>query len=50
MTNEVVGIIIFSGFMLCLVGLLIGNLFLALYKERKLRKLPREAQDGPAED
>lgn len=48
--QEAVGIVIFSGFMLLLVGLLVGNLLLALYRERKLRKVRDEAHDGPAEE
>jgi len=50
MSHELVGILIFSGFMVCVVGLLVGNLLVALYRERKLRKDPREAQGGPTDE
>jgi hypothetical protein len=47
MLQEVIGVVIFSGFMLCLVALLVGNLLLALYRERRAR---RDAQGGPREE
>jgi cbb3-type cytochrome oxidase subunit 3 len=42
--HELVGIIIFSAFMACLILFLVGNLLVALYRER--RKARREAHDG----
>jgi hypothetical protein len=42
MTSEVVGIIVFSGFMVILIGALVGNLLVALYRERKQRKAAGE--------
>jgi hypothetical protein len=48
MTGEILGIVVFSALMLCLIGLLLANLFVALYRERKLRKGQREAQ-GPTD-
>jgi hypothetical protein len=48
--GEAIGIIIFSAFMLGLVGLLVGNLFVALYRERRTRKAGREPHGGAAEE
>ena len=36
--DELIGIIIFSAFMAGLILLLVGNLLLALYRERKERQ------------
>jgi hypothetical protein len=36
--DELVGIIIFSGFMLVVVVALVGNVLLALYRERRRSK------------
>ena len=47
MLQETIGIIIFSGFMVCLVGVLVGHVCLALYKERKAR---RNGQGDPRAD
>jgi hypothetical protein len=47
MTGEIVGIVVFSAFMLCLIGFLLANLFVALYRERKLQRSQREGQDAP---
>jgi hypothetical protein len=44
--HELVGIIIFSAFMAGLIILLVGNLLLAVYRER--RKARHEAPDGPS--
>jgi hypothetical protein len=46
--DELLGIIIFSGFMLVVVAALVGNLLVALYRERSRRKSSHEAQDGTA--
>jgi hypothetical protein len=46
--NELLGIVIFSGFMLVVVAALVGNVLLALYRERGQRKRGREAPGGPA--
>jgi hypothetical protein len=48
--DELVGIAIFSGFMLILVSVLVGNVLLALYRERKQRKDAVDAQGGGAGD
>jgi hypothetical protein len=40
--QETVGIVIFSAFMVLVVGLLVGNLLLALYRERRSRKAAGE--------
>jgi hypothetical protein len=51
MTGEIVGIVVFSVFMFGLVGVLVGNLFVALYRERKLRNARSRAPGGrPADD
>lgn len=42
--DELVGIIVFSAFMAALIILLVGNLLLAVYRER--RKDRHEARDG----
>jgi hypothetical protein len=47
--NELLGIVIFSGFMLIVVTALVGNVLVALYRERKQRKLGAGSQGGPAE-
>jgi hypothetical protein len=41
--DELIGIIIFSGFMLVVVLALVGNALLALYRERSRRKGQRHA-------
>jgi hypothetical protein len=41
--DELVGIIIFSGFMLVVVVALVGNVLLALYRERRRSKEGHEA-------
>jgi hypothetical protein len=46
MTDEVVGIWIFSGFMLFVVGVLVGNVCVALYRERKARREDRGDPDS----
>lgn len=46
--DELLGIAIFSGFMLIVVALLVGNVLLALYRERKQRKAGEGAEAGPA--
>ena len=46
--NELLGIVIFSGFMLVVVAALVGNVLLALYRERSQRKRGPEAPGGPA--
>jgi hypothetical protein len=50
MSQELLGIVIFSGFMVCVVGMLVGNMLVALYRERKLRQDPREAQGQPTDE
>jgi hypothetical protein len=44
--NELLGIVIFSGFMLIVVLALVGNVLVALYRERNQRKAGREAGGG----
>ena len=44
MGQEQLALVIFSGFMVLVVGLLVGNLLFALYRQRKAR---REGEDGP---
>ena len=44
--DELIGIVIFSGFMLIVVAALVGNVLLALYRERKQRKAGEDAQAG----
>jgi hypothetical protein len=46
--KELLGIVIFSGFMLVVVALLVGNVLLALYRERKQRKAVDGAPGRPA--
>jgi hypothetical protein len=46
--DELIGIVVFSGFMLIVVALLVGNVLLALYRERKQRKTAEGAQARPA--
>jgi hypothetical protein len=46
--KELLGIVIFSGFMLVVVALLVGNVLLALYRERKQLKAVDEAPARPA--
>jgi hypothetical protein len=41
--DELVGIIIFSGFMLVVVVALVGNVLLALYRDRRRSKGGHEA-------
>jgi hypothetical protein len=48
--EETVGIVIFSAFMVLVVGLLVGNLLLALYRERRSRKAVGDAHGSSAED
>ena len=47
--DETVGIVVFSAFMLLVVGLVVGNALFALYRERKQRRAGGEANDGAAE-
>jgi hypothetical protein len=48
--HEIVGIVVFSGFMLLVVGMVVGNLLLALYRERRKRKAGVEPHGGALED
>lgn len=48
--QETVGIVIFSAFMTIVVVALVGNVLLALYRERRSRKAGGEAQAGAAEE
>jgi hypothetical protein len=48
--KELLGIVIFSGFMLVVVALLVGNVLLALYRERKQRRAADAAHAGPAQE
>jgi hypothetical protein len=48
--DELVGIIIFSGFMLVVVVALVANLLVALYRERSQRRDQHDARDGTAGD
>jgi hypothetical protein len=48
--EETVGIVIFSAFMAIVVVALVGNVLLALYRERRSRKAAGEAHAGPAEE
>jgi hypothetical protein len=47
MTQEMVGVVIFSVLMAGLVGVLVANVLVAIYRERKAR---RKAEGGPTED
>jgi hypothetical protein len=46
--DETVGIVVFSAFMLLVVGMVVGNALFALYRQRKQRRAGG-AHDGPAE-
>jgi hypothetical protein len=46
--DELVGIMIFSGFMLILVAVLVGNVLVALYRERGQRKAAPKPPGGAA--
>lgn len=46
--NETVGIVVFSAFMLLVVGMVVGNALFALYRQRRQRRAGDQAQDGPA--
>jgi hypothetical protein len=48
--EETVGIVIFSAFMVLVIGLLVGNLLFALYRERRSRRAAGDAQAGPVEE
>jgi hypothetical protein len=48
--RETVGIVVFSGFMVLVVGMVVGNLLLALYRERRKRKAGGETPGGTLED
>jgi uncharacterized membrane protein YhiD involved in acid resistance len=48
--RETVGIVVFSAFMLLVVGMVVGNLLLALYRERRKRKAGIRSSGGPLED
>jgi 5-methylthioribose kinase len=48
--RETVGIVVFSGFMLLVVGMVVGNLLLALYRQRRQRKAGGEAHSEPIGD
>jgi hypothetical protein len=45
--NETVGIVVFSAFMVLVVGMVVGNALFALYRQRKQRRAGGEASDGP---
>jgi hypothetical protein len=47
MGQEQLALVVFSGFMVVVVGLLVGNLLVALYRERKAR---RGTGGGPPEE
>ena len=47
MGQEQLALVVFSGFMVVVVGLLVGNLLFALYRERRAR---RGAQGGPTDE
>ena len=47
MAQEQLALVVFSGFMVLVVALLVGNLLFALYRERKAR---RSSQGGPTEE
>lgn len=42
MTHEVIAEVVFAGFMAVVVGTLVVYLLVALYRERRARKAPRE--------
>jgi hypothetical protein len=46
--HEVVGIVVFSAFMLLVVGMVVGNALLALYRERWRRKDTAASSAGAA--
>jgi hypothetical protein len=48
--RETVGIVVFSGFMVLVVGMVVGNLLLALYRERRQRKAGGDTRGGTLED
>jgi hypothetical protein len=48
--EETVGIVIFSAFMVLVVGLLVGNLLLAVYRERRSRKAAGDALADPDDE
>ncbi len=48
--RETVGIVVFSAFMLLVVGMVVGNLLLALYRERRKRRAGAEPRGGTLED
>jgi uncharacterized membrane protein YhiD involved in acid resistance len=48
--RETVGIVVFSAFMLLVVGMVVGNLLLALYRERRKRRAGTETNGGALED
>ncbi len=48
--RETVGIVVFSAFMLLVVGMVVGNLLLALYRERRKRRAGAEPPAGVLED
>jgi hypothetical protein len=47
--DETAGIVVFSAFMLLVVGMVVGNALFALYRQRKQRRAGGGAHDGPAE-
>lgn len=48
--RETVGIVVFSAFMLLVVGMVLGNLLLALYRERRKRRAGAGPQGGAPKD
>jgi uncharacterized membrane protein len=48
--HEAVGIVVFSGFMLLVVGMVVGNVLLALYRQRRERKAAAQAPRDPIGD
>jgi hypothetical protein len=48
--HEVVAIVVFSAFMVLVVGMVVGNALFALYRERSKRRSGAEQQGGVAEE
>jgi hypothetical protein len=47
--HEAVAIVVFSAFMVLVVGMVVGNALFALYRERRKRRAGGEQQGGLAE-
>jgi hypothetical protein len=48
--KELVGVVVFSGFMAVLVALLVGHVLLSIYRERRQRRAGGEAPAGQTEE